>query len=462
MKELDYLTPDLQLNSTRTVTPGGVMPAIADKTVVQFSPGEYRISGMMIPETVAFVAKERGTVKVTIVPDAPTDAHTPQAFARTSHCMLFYAANIEFEMDWGSWIVQQRAAGGNFKLGCVALMAWQFKLDGCVVRNFGADGSAYGNQGAEVFPVLAKSWAGPGPNETLPTPCIEVCNCVIEDPHFINGGYGTAIHAQTNQLGDRFEMGVRTTAAAHIHHNKIRIPGGIGLGAGGYQGGTEQAIYEYNDIEGKCMFNADTGRVQSLLIQNNKFTGAQGPNLTCSSSNVKVVNNDITITEPFFNAVLGKNEKQWAFRLMNNKSTLVDHNFIRSRFGSDGYGELMIGTYTYRGGNEFLPLPDERVELETNDAEKLAEQIIVTANQVKTIDRLTAELNKCDARALEAENYRDSLLASTLDLRKRLGSCEIERLTKTNQLNEVTYAWRTFALLADPKTPASSSAERES
>lgn len=439
MKELDYLTPELQLKNSLTLYPGtGLYSTLIDQTVVILNPGEYRLTGSAIPETIAFIARKPGTVKVTITPDNPTDPNTPQAFARAMHCLLFYAHGIEFDMNWGAWNQVREKAGNNFKLGCIALKAWQFKLEDCIIRNFGADGLAYGNQGNEVFPVLAQSWIGPGAVEDLPVPCIEVFNCLIEDPHFINGGYGTAIHAVSSQPGNRFEFGTRTTLAVHIHHNTIRIPGGIGLGAGGSLNGvplgTEQAIYEHNDIEGKCMFNADTGHVGRLIVRDNTFKGAQGPNMTCVSNDVEFRKNHITLTDPFFNKVLGNNERQWAFRFENNKNTVVDGNIIVSVMLDR---DIMIGQYkgenTFRAPvQEFIDLPGSSEEIADLKAELALAKVIIAEQ-------------KSETSASKEEN--DRLNNAIRDMQVTIDQLTREQEFWNARIAKLEAAWRTLNTL---------------
>jgi len=453
MKELDYLTPDLRLENRLTLAPNNYISRwLTDKTVVEFTPGEYRIIGSEIPETIAFIARKPGTVKITITSDSHTDPNTPTAFTRATHCMLFYAHGIEFDMDWSARDEMRERAGGNFKLGCIALKAWQFKLENCIIRNFGADGAAYGNQGNEVFPVLAQSWIGPGANENLPVPCVEVFNCVIEDPHFMNGGYGTAIHAVSSQPGDRFPFGTRATRAAHIHHNKIRIPGGIGLGAGGslfgVPFGTEQAIYEHNDIEGKCMFNADTGHVGRLIVRDNTFKGAQGPNMTCVSSHVEFRGNHITLTEPFFNKVLGKHEPQWAFRFASNKNTVVDGNTVVSTLPES---ELMIGQYA--GTNTFLAPVETPTEGPGASAEvaELKTKLEAREAELRTAQKALEEQSGTIGSLIAMNDVKSDTILK-LDNVIREKQATIDQLTRAQEfwnarMAKLEAAWRTLNTL---------------
>ena len=461
MKELDYLQPDIQILNELNVTPTSLPRTIPNSTVVRFAPGIYTLPGWMIPETSAWIGSDAGPVKLRIIPNpaGPTDRHTPQAFARSLHCMLFYAHNIEFDMDWAAWMSIRNTSNGNFKLGCVALAAWQFKMNKCTIRRFGSDGEAYGNAGNEVFPILAKSWAGPGPNEQLRPPCIEVSNCLIEDPYFFDGGYGTAIHPQTNQdRGDRFIMGTRTTQAAHIHDNTINIPGGIGLGAGGDSGGTEQAIYENNIITGKCMFNCDTGRAHKLIVRDNTFVGPQGPNLEAPSSYCEFRNNHITITEPFFNKVLDKVEDRWAFRLKNNQTTIVDGNLIVSDIAAT---DLIVGVFS--GINQFK-LSMETVTLTTPTlttptlpaAELVSLRVELAALRMELTKAKADIVNGLDARlalneALDKSELRNTRLNA--DLKK--SQEETEKANAANvrhkdALHRLAGAWTTINRIASP------------
>jgi len=449
MKSLDHLNPDLQLQQVIHMKPGGLPRSIPDQMVVKLAPGNYHTSGIWIPEHLALIAEEPGTVKIKFTPNSPTDPNLPQIIARNSHAMLFYAYGIDFDCNWESWEERRKEANGNFKLGAISLRAWQMKVDSCTIRNFGADGSAYKDQGSEVFPLMGQSYSGPGPGEQLPEPGIEICNCTIKDPHFMSGGYCTAIHAQTNQTGagDRFPIGQRTTIAAHIHHNTIRVPGGIGLGAGGTGGGTEQALFEHNDVKGKTLFNADTGKVYHLIIRDNKFEGSQGVNLTAGvCEDCHIVSNSITITEPFYNQVLEKDEAQWAVRIANNRGTVVNDNKIISSYGKEAQERLMLASY--KGKNSFEDIGAAKVEPEpvnpAPDNKKLLSLKEELSGALKQIEELSKKLG---VEKTDSELAINQLIDKLRKTQSQVFEQTKKLLTANEKLDSVKAAFKTLSSL---------------
>lgn len=352
MKELDHLNPEMELSRVIRLTPGNlVITPTIDKVVYRLAPGRYETNGVSLPETCSLIADEPGSVYIDLLPREPSNFHVPQMLYRNSHMMLFYAFGLTLNCNWKLWENKRRATNGNFKLGAFALRCWQGKVERCAVVDFGADGKN-GDEYNEVFPLRLDTYRGEKESENLPIPCVEIAHCRVEKPHFVSGGYCTAIFSQTNQgtqNGDRFPIGTRTSQAAHIHDNIIEVPGGIGLGCAD----AERTLFESNQVvNSKCAFNFDTGSLYSSAIEANRIVNcAEGINLSGASNGVAIRRNTIDIGDPFINTVVPGISLQFAVRLENNAKTVVEANVIKTN--SPRPNELMLGQFT--GDNQFEP-----------------------------------------------------------------------------------------------------------
>jgi len=378
MKELEEMKARLCAKKEIVVSPPNVVPEmIPPGGVLKLTPGVYETTGLWLPEKCALIATESGTVTIKLVPGKLTNPYMPTILARNSHLMEFYASGICFDCNWAALEEARAAAGGNFKLGAFALRCWQGWVDNCKVINFGADGAAY-SQGNEVFPLRLDTYAGPGSTEALPRPCIEISRCHVSNPHFMNGGYCTAIFTQTNQgisQGDRFPIGTRTGIVAHIHDNYVEVPGGIALGCAE----SEQVLFDKNTvINSKCGFNFDTGSAYNVRIRANSMNNvSQGINCIGASRSLVIDENEIELGEPWIA------EPQYAVNLQNNTTTTVERNTLRTDLLNP-----ILGMF-WGDGNLMLK---KKIE----------------SNHTATIDTLNAQIGSLEKQIVELlENNRE-------------------------------------------------------
>ena len=443
LKTMVARATDKTRRSVVTLKPG-IVPANAftNNTIIVFEPGNYLTTGISLPESCALIAREPGTVNIKLmppnvmVPGQLNSSYMPTILSRSAHMMEFYAYGINFNCNWDELIDARAAAKGNFKLGAFALKTWQGVVESCSVINFGCDGGSYVGLGAEVFPLRLDTWAGPGVGENLPTPGVEILNCSVSKPHFVDGGYCTAIFTQTNQGlsgGDRFSIGKRTQLVASIHDNVVDVPGGIALGCAN----SEFVEFTDNQITNtKCMFNFDTLSVYNITITNNHGSNVnQGISLTGASNHVSIDNNNISLGEPFYNKMENLIESQWAVRLQNNTYTMVSGNIITSSMVNTAnyIPKLVVGSYV--GSNNFLapvtnnpePTPstdnkvlqaayDEAIALNTQLKSELAAALSTVEDLKKTNTEFVDSIISLNDKIVKLTSECDILAAKNVDL----------------------------------------------
>ena len=305
---------------------------------LHLGPGEYRTNGNVLPKTFILDAPEGGvTIKLW---DNATTAHGfphVRMFEDNQWSNFVCISGITFD---GNWEGQGAALfNGNFKIEPLCFQSVQAKIQNCTVRNYGCNASDYGPENKlECFPLTLKTFAN-GDREFLdpryaniiePTTRLEILDNLVEQPHFVSGGYSSGINLQTNlgmDAGDRQPIGTRTTEAALVRGNRVYVPGGICYGCAF----TESAVFEDNDGIGKCGWNLDTFEGRNITVRNNHFLGVnQGINVAPSGNgrNIRVEGNVILLDGPFWNAVLGKSEDSWGIRGRFLSSSAAHRNLI--------------------------------------------------------------------------------------------------------------------------------------
>lgn len=213
----------------------------------------------------------------------------------------------------------------NFKIEPLAANVTIGKAENVRVINFGAAGKLYAH-GLEAFPLSLQTYCSGAPFQYFPAhraligkeavSCIEIRNCAVTGGHFMYGGYCTAIFVRTSfgaDAGDRQPFGIRRGVAALIAENVVSVPGGIAYGLAS----SEQVTFVNNmAVRSKAAVNIDTGEIVGVRFRQNQFLECnQGIRIIPhpNSREVEISRNVLTLTEPYFNSVLGRAEPFYDF-----------------------------------------------------------------------------------------------------------------------------------------------------
>ena len=317
-----------------------VFALIASGTTLHILAGNYTTKGWAVPASVAIIGSGMDQTIITLKSNAITAPFYPAirmfSPAPNQWSTLFIAKDLTLDCNWSGQTTGLTL--GNFKIEAIQVQCFRAKVENVRVRNFGADGTAYGLTGLECFPIALHTFSNGLPNMydpiytaligNEPTTFLEIVGCEVTDPHFVHGGYCTAIFVNTNQpgAGDRQVQGLRTTNAALVRGCYVSVPGGIAYGCAE----SEQVQFEGNvAVDSKCGFNHDTGKAIHVRIAGNQFWNlSQGINFTpgAGSSDVEVTHNVFQIAGPFYNSVLGAMESSYV--LNTGSFTVNEHNNI--------------------------------------------------------------------------------------------------------------------------------------
>jgi len=434
MTELDYLTPNMthlkRVDLLPTPDPLAIARAWVADTCLVLAQGSYFMHELKLP-TGKFAMVAPSGASITFV---GRDKQPISYMISEDHGLLeFYLHGIEFNCNWDGQTEARRLNRGNFKLGAVCVRTWRGKIDSCTVKHFGCDGKSL-PIGNEVFPLRLETYTGGKPTEhypawasslkTEPTPCIQITKCSVTDPHFVDGGYCTAIFVKTSQpnAGDRLPLGVRTTRAAAVTLNRVVVPGGIAYGCAQ----SDDVFFEGNRCKDtKCAFNFDTGDLRNSRICDNAFFNvSQGINLEGSSNNVKIEGNTIEVGKPFFNPVTGLDEISYAVRLNHNTDTTLRWNTFKTDFDKPiiGYAKLINNTTMRRKPVPVEPAAQPEPVVSTAELDALKSR---NADLTETCKELTGKLTEARGRQDDLARQLRETDKVNEDLLRRLNEAEV-------------------------------------
>lgn len=302
------------------------------------SPGSYTTTGKKVPKRFALIGESPETTVIKLIDNvgAKNWAYPHiKMFCDDSWSEMFYMYGVKLDGNFPGQ--SEGASHGNFKIEPLTVKAVRAKVENVDVINFGCSSKTYGENTLECFPLYLETFSNGAPynydaayknlvnNE--PLTFLEVVDCNVSQPYFYDGGYCTAIFVKSSNpnSGDRQPFGLRQTLAASVRNNIVNVPGGIAYGC---------AISEMVEFVGniannsKCGFNADTGQVNNVSIIGNQFLLCnQGVNYTPYNGSVGLIvdRNTFMMSEPFYNAILGKNE---AFFWLNTPVAVTPKNNI--------------------------------------------------------------------------------------------------------------------------------------
>lgn len=306
-------------------------PMLGHSGVLHLHPGEYTLKGVSVPKLASTALIGSGPKECVIKAEPAPDPYPPAGgklvmISDAAWATLFYAAG--FTLD-GSWDKQGAGiATGNFKTEAIVMRGLQVKYEDVRFTNFGSAAKAHGQAGLEAMflaattvsngPPYGYSGAFSGRFDSEPVTFVEIAGCQGDTLHYRDGGYSTPIFVRTNMPneGDRQPWGIRTTPAARVHHCRVHGPGGGAFGCA-Y---SENVVFEDNHAENcQVFFNCDTGAVRNLTLRHNQAVNCHaGINVTTRhprSASLDISNNVISLSEPFYNAVLGRDMPFYAVRV---------------------------------------------------------------------------------------------------------------------------------------------------
>lgn len=289
---------------------------------ITLAPGNYSTSGVTLPRHASIVGAGIGSTTIRMRDGAANGPPCPgfphcRVFSDSDWCFNLHISDLTIDCNWPQQTTAK--ANGNYKLDAIVVRTVRGIVERVEVINFGSNGKDYGSDGLECFPLFITTYASGAPfkyhaahsvkaSDPADVSYIEIRNCEVHKPHFINGGYCTAIMVQTSlpEAGDRQPFGLRETLAASVIGNYVHAPGGIAYGAAQ----SERVLWQDNVCFGAvAAFNFDTGQAANLQIIRNHFLGVnQGINVTAAanSKNVSIQRNSVLLKEPYFNPLLGK------------------------------------------------------------------------------------------------------------------------------------------------------------
>lgn len=305
-------------------------PMLGNSGVLHLHPGEYTLKGVSVPKLASIAIIGSGPLECVIKAEPVPDPYPPAGgklvmISDAAWATLFYAAG--FTLD-GSWDKQGAGiATGNFKTEAIVMRGLQVKYEDVRFTNFGSAAKAHGQAGLEAMFLAATTFSNGPPfyfdvvfasMVDEPVTFVEISHCTGDNLHYLDGGYSTPIFIRTNMPneGDRQPWGVRTTPAGRVHHCRVNGPGGGAFGCA-Y---SENVVFEDNHAENcQAFFNCDTGAVRNLTLRHNRAINCNsGINVTTRhprSANLDISNNVISLSEPFYNAVLGRDMPFYAVRV---------------------------------------------------------------------------------------------------------------------------------------------------
>lgn len=277
-------------------------------------PGVYHTRGIKLPWHASIVGSGRDNTIIRLKNDVKaTNGYWPNIRVLSDHnyCGVLHLSDFTIDCNWQGQ--SEGLTNGNFKIDGLVINVVKALVERIGVINFGVNGKNYPpSQGLEGFPLCLYTYSSGSPwkyhdgfkvkiGDESDVSKIVIRDCRVEKPHFLNGGYCSAIFVQTSQGADRQPANLRDNLCALIENNYVHVPGGIGLGAAI----SEQVEFRNNVvIDSVCGFNLDTGRMKGLKLIRNHFLGVnQGINVVPgeASSDVTIQENTVALTTPYYN-----------------------------------------------------------------------------------------------------------------------------------------------------------------
>ena len=311
---------------------------LTDSCKLRLGPGVFYTKGFRAPKKFILIGSGKTKTKIKLV-DNVQNYNFPhvRVISDNSWSEVFGIKDLTIDCNWNGQSVA--TTNGNFKIEAVVVQTIVGKAENIKVINFGCNGLDYGNAGFEAFPLSLHTFSNGEPFEYFAgyeglikqedLTSIEISECEVSSPHFLNGGYCTAIFAYTNFInaGDRQPQGKRTTRSALVRNNIVNVPGGIAYGSASSETIDFLGNIAYNS---KCGFNFDTDIANRINIIGNQFISCnQGINFVpVRGDKIVFGHNFFSIKEPFYNPVLRSFEESYGVRSANLLESSANYNYM--------------------------------------------------------------------------------------------------------------------------------------
>lgn len=424
-----------------------------DSCKVHFAAGNYTTKGFKVPKNFILLGAGKDLTYLKLIDNVgANNFNYPhiRMLVDNGWSNLFILKDLTLDGNWAGQSVAE--THGNFKIEPVVVHTIRGKVENVRVTNFGSNGKIYGEKvGLECFPLCLLTFSNGEPFKYFPAfagliqkedqTYIEISECEVTSPHFVYGGYCTAIFVRTNHIneGDRQPAATRTTRAATVKNNYVCVPDGIAYGGAS----CEMVVFKGNVAkDSKCGFNFDTFQAYYLEIKNNQFINCnQGINFTPEGGNgIKIDNNVFIIGNRYFNKFLNDYENSYAVNVAWSLNISANSNYIS---GPDDVsfvplkGVGGVGNVVLKSGQT----PDNSLAL-TDLMNKNIDITNKNAALTKSLNDLNIELVDKTQRLYDVTLARDVEKGRAEDLNKQIVQLrqDITTLTKghTEAMNKYT------------------------
>lgn len=342
-----------------------LVPSFGPSCKVHLASGEYLTNGFMVPRDFILLGPGKYSAILKLEDNCTSNFGFPavKMLADNGWSNLFICKDLTLDCNWNGQPVA--TAGNNYKLDAIVVQCIRGKVESVRVMNFGANGKAYGTLGLECFPLSLWTVSNGDPFQYDPIyngkkgtedqTYLEISECEVIQPHFVYGGYCSAIFVKTSypQAGDRQPMGVRTSRAATVKNNYVNVPGGIAYGSAQ----SEMVVFEGNIArDSKCGFNLDTGAADRISILGNQFLNcSQGISFVPENGGNKITIDDnlFLMGQKFFNPILQQYENWYAVNASRLTGSSANRNTV---IGPDDPLLYFLGSGITGFGNVRIPI----------------------------------------------------------------------------------------------------------
>lgn len=361
---------------------------------VNLFPGTYHTQGFQTPKTFSLSGDDADNTILKLKDSCRNNRSFPHLKMICDYNIWPYHFSIQDITLDGNWDGQEAYYNnGNFKIEPLVVQAIQGSAKRIKVINFGCNAEKYGTEGFECFPLALQTFSNGEPfqyysnlnylKNAEPRTYLEIIDCEVSKPHFLHGGYCTAIFVLTDYIGkgNRQPQSVRSTVSASVRNNLVEVPGGIAYGVAS----ADAVVFDGNiAINTKAGFNFDTEIATRIKMTSNQFINcSQGIHFASyyGSEDCLFEKNLFVLSEPFFNPVTKVYEDSYCISAEKCKNSLAVQNHLMIPSG--------IKASTITG-----------VQQENNTVQMMSDRnIIADAAEISLLSSRIEELRAEDSKA---------------------------------------------------------------